>query len=369
MIVYITKYFNKFEEDIKRELLSKLTDELETGESGEGQEEWRKYRKQQEIGLAYEQMKDEAAEEMNERIKKQIGKPYHYQDAVEKIDKFKKKNRDSRQGIAKFMNYHPELRSKVAFSNKNEDDTSHYKPSEDKIIIKKDNFGSYATAAHENGHRNDHLSGEAEKRVISLNNDILDRMNRSGYNNENFMWNIREEHDRVTIPGELAASTDAHRDMFKNSKVSNKQLHKGNKHLMDALDTYKSSYYTLNPQSFELNKFNVTPQFFDFDKYNHLGLTKQAAQTIEEMKRDGGTKKSESLNMMLENQLPSMKYKLSSLLKEKGISKEELNKKGLKFDDLLKRILCDKNFTKELRERAEFLDKLRNLRYTIEKIK
>jgi hypothetical protein len=368
MIVYITKYFNKFEEEIKRELLSRLTDELESGHLGEDQEEWRKYNKQQEIGLAYEQMKDEAAEEMNERIKKQIGKPHRYQDAIAKINKFEKKNRDFKQGIAKFMNYHPELRTKVAFSNKNED-TSCYKPNEDKIILKKDNFGNYATAAHENGHRNDHLSGEADKRVNSLNNDILDRMNRSGYNNENFMWNIREEHDRVTIPEELAASTDAHRDMFKNSKVSNKQLHKENKYLMDALDTYKSSFYKLNPESFELNKFNVTPQFFDFDKYNHMGFTKQAAQTIEEMKRDGGTKKSESLNMVLENQLPSMKYKLSSLLKEKGISKEELNKKGLKFDDLLKRILGDKNFTDELRERAGFLDKLRNLRYTIEKVK
>jgi hypothetical protein len=45
MIVYITKYFNNFEEEIKRELLSRLTDELETGSSGD-YEDWRKYNKQ-----------------------------------------------------------------------------------------------------------------------------------------------------------------------------------------------------------------------------------------------------------------------------------------------------------------------------------
>ena len=371
MIVYITKYFNKFEEEIKRELLSRLTDELETGWSWGDYQGWEKSNKQEETRLAYQQMKDEAAEEMNKRLKNQAEKTlqHQFQDANAKINKFEKKNSDFKQGIAKFMDYHPELRTKIAFSKRDKDSVSSYNPGDDKITITKNSFGNYATAAHENGHRDDFLSGKAEKRAISLNQDILDRMNRSGYNNENFMWNMREEHDRVTIPEEMAASANAHLDMLKNPKISNKQLHKGNKHLVDCLNTYKFYKYKVNPEDYELNKFHITPQYNDFNKYAHMDFTRQAAQTIEEMKRDGGTKKSESLNTMLETQLPYMKSRLSGLLKEKGISKEELDKKGLKFDDLLKRILGDKNFTEELKERAGFLDKLRNLRYTIKKVK
>lgn len=367
MKVYRTKYYanSSLEEEIKRELLSKLTDDLED-ERKSAESKFFENR------LSYQQMKYDAAKKVLERIdedKKRMKKENHVRNtAFDRSDKFHRRHRGNiNNGLMKFARNHPELNGLIYTNDRGLNEYfRNGKTGEEYINIDEGNLASYGIPAHENGHRIDHMNGNFMNRLQSINEDFVNRMKRSGANNENFLWNRLEENDRVVLPAEFAATTNAYWDMFHNSNVSDKQLNKEMKHLMDAYDTYKYGNILLTSDDSRLGHFNITSN----NPYDNLVTLPDKRLDVDMFRKllhnsEHDLHDSPYLNHVTERQLPNLKRYLVDTLREKGIMNSATLKEFGGLSGLLDRIYKDTNFITDLKDRAKLMDELKNLKYTI----